>query len=248
MKVLVIDNEENIRKGLVCQLKKITAFVSEVYEANSVASGIAAIKQIQPDIVFLDVEMDDGTGFDLVKKLDQILFQLIFITAYDKYAVTAFKLSAIDFLLKPIDEDELIISLQKATKEIQSKNISKQLEVLKSSLLELKSQDQKIVLQDNKSMYFVKISDIFNCEAEGSYTTFYLSDDVKIVVSKSLKEYETLLEPHGFIRTHHSHLVNIKKITRFDKAEGGIIILENTREIPVSQRKKEEVLEIISKL
>ncbi|MES2799076.1 MAG: LytTR family DNA-binding domain-containing protein [Bacteroidota bacterium] len=248
MKVLVIDNEDNIRNGLVNQLKKLSQFVSEVHEAVGVESGLLAINTIHPDVVFLDVEMDDGTGFDLIKRLDKVNFQLIFITAFDKYAVTAFKLSAIDFLLKPIDSDELVVALEKVSEALQSKNISQQLDVLKSSLLEMKSADQKIVLQDNKSIYFVKIADIFNCEAEGSYTTFHLMDGSKILVSKSLKEYEALLETHGFIRTHHSHLVNIKKILRFTKADGGSLILENNQEIPVSQRKKEQVLELLSKL
>lgn len=248
MKVLVIDNEEIIRKGLVNQLKKRSAAVTSVDEAVGVVSGLAAIRSFQPDLVFLDVEMDDGTGFDLIKQLDQVNFQLVFITAYDKYAVTAFKMSAIDFLLKPIDSDELDQALEKAGRAIKSQNIAQQLEVLKASLTDIKAGDQKLVLQDNKSIYFVKIADILNCEAEGSYTTFHLLDGKKIVVSKSLKEYETLLEPHGFIRTHHSHLVNIKKILRFDKADGGILVLVNNHEVPVSQRKKEQVLEMLSKL
>lgn len=248
MKVLVIDNEDNIRAGLVNQLRKINALVTEVHEAFGVESGFLAINTLQPDVVFLDVEMDDGTGFDLIKKIDKVNFQLIFITAYDKYAVNAFKMSAIDFLLKPIDLDELMVSLEKSKEAIESKNISQKLEVLESSLVQLKSVDQKIVLQDNKSIYFVKISDISNCEAEGSYTTFNLADGSKIVVSKSLKEYEAMLDQHGFIRVHHSHLVNISKILRFVKADGGTLILENNQEIPVSQRKREHVLELLSKL
>ena len=228
------------------QLKKASAFVSEVYEAVGVESGIRIIKEIGPDIVFLDVEMDDGTGFDLINKLGHCDFQLVFITAHDKYAVNAFKLSAIDFLLKPIDIDDLVKTLEKAKEAIKTKDISNQLDVLKNSLSELKANDQKIVLKDNKSMYFVRISDIFNCEAEGSYTTFYLTDNTKIVVSKPLKEYEALLEPFGFIRTHNSHLVNTQKISRLDRMDGGILILENGNNVPVSQRKWEQILKILN--
>lgn len=247
MKALVIDNEELIRTGFVRNLKKLTAYVDSVEEADGVESGIQAIKKYNPDIVFLDVEMDDGTGFDLIKKIGQFDFQLIFITAFDKYAVNAFKLSAIDFLLKPIDEDDLISTLNKAQEAIKTKDISNQLEVLKNSLVELKSTDQKIVLKDNKSMYFVRINDIYNCEAEGSYTTFNLGDGSKIVISKPLREYEELLEPFGFVRTHNSHLVNTQKISRLDKADGGMIVLENGSNVPVSQRKWDEILRILNK-
>ena len=247
MKALVIDNEELIRTGFVRNLKKLITHVDEVEEADGVESGILAIKNFNPDIVFLDVEMDDGTGFDLIKKIGHFDFQLIFITAFDKYAVNAFKLSAIDFLLKPIDEDDLIITLNKAQEAIKTKDISNQLEVLKNSLVELKSNDQKIVLKDNKSMYFVRISDIYNCEAEGSYTTFNLGDGSKIVISKPLREYEELLEPFGFVRTHNSHLVNTQKIARLDKADGGMIVLENGSNVPVSQRKWDEIIRFLNK-
>ena len=247
MKVLVIDNEEHIRKGLVNNLKKFDALVSQVEDAVGVETGAAAIKSFNPDIVFLDVEMDDGTGFDLIKKIGQFNFQLIFITAFDKYAVNAFKLSAIDFLLKPIDIDDLQNTLQKAAEAIKTKDIYSQLEILQNAMIDLKSGVPKIVLKDNKSIYFVKINDIFNCEAEGSYTTFNLADNSKIVISKPLREYEILLEPFGFIRTHNSHLVNSQKIARLDKADGGMIVLENGSNIPVSQRKWDEVLRILNK-
>lgn len=247
MKALVIDNEDFIRKGLVNNLRKFDILVSQVEEANGVEAGLAAIKKHTPDIVFLDVEMDDGTGFDLIKKIGPFDFQLVFITAFDKYAVNAFKLSAIDFLLKPIDIDDLENTLKKASESIKTKDIYSQLEILQNSMLELKSGNPKIVLKDNKSMYFVKINDIFNCEAEGSYTTFNLADNSKIVISKPLREYEALLEPFGFIRTHNSHLVNSQKIARLDKADGGMIILENGANIPVSQRKWDEVLRVLNK-
>jgi len=248
LKTLVIDNEEQIRKGLVKQLKALCPNITEIHEAGGVAEGIKAINALQPDLVFLDVEMDDGTGIELIKKLGTFNFQLIFITAHDKYAINAFKLSAIDFLLKPIDAEDLINAVNKAEHNIKSKTLDLQFQILQESLSSITINEKKIVLKDSESIYFVKVSDIVHCKAEGPYTEFYLVPQQKITISKSLKEYEELLEPYGFIRTHHSHLINVKRIVRFDKADGGTLILENKQVVPVSQRKKEQILELLNNL
>ncbi len=248
MKALIIDNEELIREELKGLIKQHCPKITQVSEANGVANGIEAIHSLDPDLVFLDVEMNDGTGIDLVKKLNgRIDFQLIFITSHNKYAIDAFKLSAIDFLLKPIDTLELVESVDKAEKNIRSNFLDKQLQVLQDSISELKKADTKIALRDSDSIYFVKISDIIRCEASGAYTVFYIQDHKEILMSKGIKEYDELLQSFGFFRTHHSHLVNLKKINRFDKAEGGILILENGHKVPVSQRKKDALLDLLSK-
>lgn len=249
MKALIIDNEEPIRNELKNLIIANCPKIDSVFEANGVKSGFNAITTLNPDIVFLDVEMDDGTGIDLVKQLNgNIHFQLIFITAHNKYAIDAFKLSAIDFLLKPIDTGELVESIDKAEKNIKAQFLDKQLQILQDSISEIKKLDTKIALKDSESIYFVKVSDIIRCEASGAYTIFHIEDHKDILMSKGIKEYEDLLHPFGFFRTHHSHLVNIKKITRFDKAEGGILILENNEKVPVSQRKKDSLLVLLSKL
>lgn len=249
MKALIIDNEEPIRNELKNLIIANCPKIDSVFEVNGVKSGFNAITTLNPDIVFLDVEMDDGTGIDLVKQLNgNIHFQLIFITAHNKYAIDAFKLSAIDFLLKPIDTGELVESIDKAEKNIKAQFLDKQLQILQDSISEIKKLDTKIALKDSESIYFVKVSDIIRCEASGAYTIFHIEDHKDILMSKGIKEYEDLLHPFGFFRTHHSHLVNIKKITRFDKAEGGILILENNEKVPVSQRKKDSLLVLLSKL
>ncbi len=248
MKTLIIDNEENIRTGLIKQLKAFCHSVKEIKEATGVENGINAISEFKPDLVFLDVEMDDGTGIELIKRLGNFNFQLIFITAHDKYAINAFKLSAIDFLLKPIDAEDLILAVSKAEKNLKSKTLELQFQILQESLSSITINEKKIVLKDNESIYFVKVSDIVHCKAEGPYTEFYLTPQQKITISKSLKEYEELLEPFGFIRTHHSHLINIKRIVRFDKADGGTLILENKQEVPVSQRKREQIMELLNNM
>lgn len=248
MKTLIIDNEEQIRVGLKKQLLALCPAVTEIKESTGVASGLAAIKEFKPDLVFLDVEMDDGTGIELIQQLKNFDFQLIFITAHDKYAINAFKLSAIDFLLKPIDAEDLIKAVEKAKDQIRSKTLEFQFQILQESLSSITINEKKIVLKDSESIYFIKVSDIVHCKAEGPYTEFYLIPQQKITISKSLKEYEELLEPYGFVRTHHSHLINIKRIVRFDKANGGTLILENKQTVPVSQRKREQILELLNSL
>ena len=245
MKIVVIDNEINIRKGLMRMITEYCQFVSVCIEANGVESGINTIKKEKPDIVFLDVELDDGTGMDILNALDIVRFQLIFITAYDKYAIDAFKFSAIDFLLKPIDRSDLISALEKAKAQISNETLNEQLSVLSQSLNRIVVSDKKIVLKDINSIYFVKVDEIVRCESDGQYTEFHLTDTQKIVVSRSLKEYEELLKPYGFIRPHHSHLVNQNKIARFEKNNGGILIMDTNCNVPVSQRKKAQVLQVL---
>lgn len=248
MKVLVVDNDALIRSSLVGLIRSNFPEIASVSEAGGVKEGLNQIRILDPDLVFLDVEMDDGTGFDLLNQLPDFRFQLVFVTAFNKYAVDAFKFSAIDFILKPVESTELIEAVHRATESLKNQQIAEQLEVMKSALKDLRSADQKIVLRDNKSLYFVKVSDIFHCEAQGSYTTFFLQDGSQIVVSRPLKEYENLLEEFGFVRSHHSHLVNIKRITRLDKADGGLLILENGNSVPVSQRKWDHIMEVLDKL
>lgn len=248
LRTLIIDNEEQIRKGLIKQLKALCPNVSEIKEATGVTEGLKAIAEYKPDLVFLDVEMDDGTGIELIQKLGSFNFQLIFITAHDKYAINAFKLSAIDFLLKPIDAEDLIKAVSKAEENLKNKSMELQFQILQESLSSITINEKKIVLKDSESIYFVKVSDIVHCKAEGPYTEFYLVPQQKITISKSLKEYEEMLEPFGFVRSHHSHLINIKRIVRFDKADGGTIVLENKQVVPVSQRKREQIMELLNNM
>jgi two-component system LytT family response regulator len=248
MKILVVDNDALLRSTLVDLIRLNFPDITAIAEASGVQEGLAQIKAFHPDLVFLDVEMEDGTGFDLLGQIPEYKFQLVFVTAFNKYAVDAFKFSAIDFILKPVDSIELVEAINRANDSLKNQHIAEQLEVMKTALQELRAADQKIVLRDNKSLYFVKVADIFHCEAQGSYTTFFLQDGTQIVVSRPLKEYENLLEEFGFVRSHHSHLVNIKKITRLDKADGGLLILENGNSVPVSQRKWDHIMEVLDKL
>lgn len=243
MRILIIDNEPELRAGLreLIQLNP----GDQIEEAEGVKSGLERIASFDPDLVFLDIEMDDGTGFDLLRQLDQPGFQLIFTTAHNQYAIQAFKFSAMDYLLKPIDPTELTNSLDKARAAFRKADLNNQLAVLMQQLNIKPVTDRKIVLKDIESTYFVKIADILFCEAGGTYTKFYLDGADPILVSKNLKEYEAILEPHGFLRSHHSYLVNPDKIKMYDKTDGGALVLVSGHSIPVSQRKKEMILQIL---
>ncbi len=245
MKILLIDNEPAIRDLLRSMIEALAPGKFTIDEAGGVQSGLLKIRNIQPDIVFLDVEMDDGTGFDLMRQIPEPGFQLIFTTAYNQYAIQAFKFSAVDYLLKPVDPAELDRSLTKAQQRLRDKDLSQQLSVLLQEVTKQQSHDRKIVLKDIENTYFIRIADILYCEAEGTYTRFHLSGTSPILVSKNLKEYESMLEPMGFIRTHHSYLVNPSRIVRFDKTDGGALILESGTSIPVSQRKKDQVMQTL---
>lgn len=221
--------------------------IDSIDTADGVKTGLEKIKLIKPDLVFLDIEMEDGTGFDLIQRIELPLFQLVFVTAHDKYAIDAFKFSAIDYLLKPVDKDDLVMAYQKAQQLINKQALTEQIEVLKSALNNLNPKEQKIVLKDHKSIYFIPVQAIYNCEAQGAYTSFHIKDQASILVSKPLKEYATILEPFGFLRCHHSHLVNTSKIIRLDKSDGGVLILDNGTQVPISQRKWDYVLQILDK-
>jgi two-component system LytT family response regulator len=190
--------------------------------------------------------LNEGTGFDLLNQLDEIAFQLIFITAHDKYALNAFRFSAIDFLVKPIDPEALQVAIERAKSGLEKNEIIKQLEVIKET--PTNNKEKKIVLKDSEAIYFVRIADILFCQADGPYTTFHIENSAKIIVSKNLKEYEDLLEPFGFERTHHSYLVNLSKVIRFDKKEGGTLVLEGNHSVFLSVRKKDQVLKKIERL
>ncbi len=245
MKILIVDNEKEVRGLLKDMIASISADAYIVEEAEGVETGLQKINTFQPDVIFLDVEMNDGTGFDLMNRISNPAFQLVFTTAHNKYAVQAFKCSAIDYLLKPVDFTELENSLQKAAAAISGNSLSKQMAVLMQQLTAKDTSEKQIVLKDSEASYFVKVADILYCEAEGSYTKFYVQNNTPIIISKNLSIYEELLALYGFIRTHHSYLVNPAKIKMYDKTDGGTLILDSGHTVPISHRKKDYVMQVL---
>ena len=201
MKVVIIDNDTEIIDGLRLMIEKFCPDIQELNAANSIKRGIEMISKNNPDLVFLDVELDEGSGMDLLSKIGNYNFEVIFITAHNKYAVDAFKFSAIDFIQKPIGVQELLGAVQKAKSSLINKDLKQQLTILKESFGAISNDRKKIVLKDSESMYFLNVSDIIMCKAEGSYTEFYLTSKQKITISRGLKEYDELLENYGFIRS-----------------------------------------------
>lgn len=217
-----------------------------IAEAGGVESGLTKITEFKPEILFLDIEMDDGTGFDLLKQISEPTFQLIFTTAFNQYAIQAIKFSAIDYLMKPVDPLELAASLNKASKNISQKNLQRQVEVLMQQISNRPNIDRQIVLKDMEATYFVKVSDILYCMAEGAYTQVFILNSDPILVSRNLHAHEELLSPSGFIRTHHSCLVNPSHIKLYDRKTESLV-LTSGHTVPVSQRKRDWVIDFLEK-
>ncbi|WCO00659.1 LytR/AlgR family response regulator transcription factor [Psychroserpens ponticola] len=239
IKSVIIDNEKKSRKTLSNFLQKYCKNVEVLGEADGVSSGIELIKKENPELVFLDIEMTDGTGFKLLESFDDIQFSVIFVTAYSAYAIKAFKISAIAYLLKPINPQELIDAIDKYQKEIGLKGIHNKLEVLLGNQSSIK----KIAFPTSEGIELVKLNQIIHCEADDNYTSIYLANEKRIIVSKTIKEYDTMLSDFGFFRIHQSHLVNLDYISKFNKNDGGYVVLENGKKLPVSRRNKQEFLE-----
>ncbi|MBI9037232.1 MAG: response regulator transcription factor [Bacteroidales bacterium] len=245
MKIIIIDDEARTRKSIADILKFCPQNISLVAEAENVDTGIKAISKYNPDIVLLDINMPDGSGFDLLKKLDKLNFKIIFITAYEEYAVRAFEFSAIDYILKPVDPQKLFDAINKAYKLVEQENINLKLNALFANLENSASENKKLILKTAESIFIVNTNDIIRCESDAGYTNFYLLNGKKILVSRNLKEYEDMLDGFGFYRIHQSNLINLKYIDHYSKTEGGTVVMKDNSSLPVSRRKKESFLKLL---
>ncbi len=243
---ILIDDIEQARITLKRDLEEYVPDIEVIGEACGVIEGAKLLKRLKPDIVFLDIQMQDGSGFDLLDLLLEIPFKIIFITASDAHAIKAFRYAAIDYLLKPVDPDELIQALNRykshKTNEQQKYNL------LTESLKNQHKPSERLALHSHDKIHIVSISEIVRCESSTNYTIFYFLDNRQLVVTKSLKEFEDLLSEHKFFRVHHSHLVNSRFIREFVKTEGGHLIMQNGVLVPVSIRKKAEVIKMLDEL
>jgi len=248
LRAIVIDDIESVRKDNIAVIETHCSNISIIGQADSVVSGIDLINQLSPDLVFLDIEMPDGNGFDLLKKLKVINFKVIFVTGYEDFAIKAFRFSAIDYLLKPLNPKDLKEAVQKAEEAINKEVFDVKLQNLFANL-ERPKYLQKLILKTADRIYSVNIQDIVNCESDKNYTTFYFINAPRLVVSTNLKEYEMLLTPYNFFRSHQSHLINMAYFDHFIRTDGGnTIIMKNKTAIPLSVRKKEEFLELLEDL
>jgi two-component system LytT family response regulator len=247
LRTIIVDDEAHARETLARLLAVHCPQVKLVGEAIGVESGLKIIRELHPQLVLLDVKMDDGTGFDLLRLCNTIDFKVIFITAYEKYAVQAFRFAAVDFLLKPVNPEELSEAVKHAEILIQE-HFTTQLQVLEDNLRTDIRQKKKIVLKTIDNIHLVEIQNITFCESDGCYTFVHTITGEKIMISRILREFDDMLSDNGFYRVHKSFLINLSHINRFEKHEGGYIILSNGDKVPVSSRKREELLELFEKL
>ncbi|MDA3890679.1 MAG: LytTR family DNA-binding domain-containing protein [Salinivirgaceae bacterium] len=245
--VVIIEDEQQLRELNRNLISDNFPSIEVVGEADSVESGIEIIQKTKPDIVLLDIELKGGTGFNILQNVKPYNFKLIFVTAYNHLAIKAIKFSAIDYILKPINEFEFTNAIENALQSIQSNEMEMQVNNFFDHY-EKQTQSKKIVLRTSDSMHIIDVSDILYCQSDNSYTTFYLADGTHILVSKPLKEYNDLLEGFNFIRPHQSYLVNLNSIKKVDKTDGGFIILNNNTEIPISTRRKQSLMQVFDKL
>ena len=245
LKLLTIDDETYIRDYLIEKIQENFKGVIEIAgQAGSVREGIALIKNTNPDIVLLDIELEDGSSFEILEALETLNFQLIFITGFDNKAIKAIKMGALDYLLKPIDEDELKIALEKAIDNVE--NLHQSLSPVMTGVASQFYKGEKkehIVLRTSDTIHLVKLDRLMYCKSEGNYTTFYLDGQSSILISKPLKYAVELLPDLNFVRCQQSYIVNTKYITKFLKS--GSLILQDTIEIPVSGRNKDAILKLI---
>ncbi len=244
IKAVIIDDETDSIETLKWKLENYCSNVEVVASFDSPSVGVEYLKKNPPDLLFLDIEMPMLTGFDVLEELGRdISFDIIFTTAYDNFGIQAVKFSALDYLLKPVQNKELKEAIDKHLKKTNQKVPAEQIDTLLANVRERKR--GRIALASKESIEFVDPQDIVACEANSNYTNVYLSEGKKRVISKTLKEFEEMLTPFDFFRPHNSHLINLNRVREFIRGDGGYIVMENKMKVPVSKNKREELLHLL---
>lgn len=237
MKALIVEDKVYIRKGLLNLLQLIEARIEVLGECASVKDAVIVASACKPELIFLDINLLDGNAFDFLEQTEHLTFKVIFITAYEEYALKALKYGAVDYILKPIDIEELKTALHK----IENTTVVKQQQQIKAVKTIWRPDDTKLVLSLQDSFQVIDLNELFFCESDKGYTTFYCTNNKKYMVSKTLKEFEERLLKYNFARPHQSFIINLNFIDKYDKS--GIIYLKNGRKIPVATRKKSDFLD-----
>jgi two-component system LytT family response regulator len=244
MNAIIIDDETQARKALLQEINFNCPYVQILAEAYDVKSGIKAIIQYQPELVFLDVQLTDGLGFDILDALENTNFRVIFTTAYSEYALKAIKFSALDYLLKPINGEELKDAVEKLRN---SKNDLYQLQLQNFfQNQERQNPNKRIALNTSEGIHIFELKDIVRCTSEGNYTNFFFTNGKKLLIAKTLKETEELLSPYQFERIHKSHIINLDHLVSYLNKDNGYVIMSDHSEITVSQRKKSNFLSTLN--
>ena len=248
---LLIDDDDNLRAGMKTLLNRYAPEITIIGEADSVKSGTDLLLETQPQVVFLDIHLGDGSGFDLLEEVNRkgkLNSQIVFITAHEQYAIKAFRFSALDFLLKPVDPDELGKVIGKIKNVLVKNDSVAHIDLLLENIRKKVDNFKRIALSTADGIHLFEISDIIRCESEDNYTKFYIKNNKPILISKTLKEYEDLLTEHGFERIHQSHLINLAYLKSYIKKDGGYVVMADNSNLPISQRKKDRLQEILKTL
>lgn len=248
LRAVIVDDEKKSRDTLKGLIKRYCKDIEVVAEAGGCEEGVTIINQYEPQVVFLDIQMPDGSGFKLLKRVKKMCFDVIFTTAYDQYAIKAIRFSALDYLLKPVLPGDLVRAVERAALSRVKGDFPQKLDVFVRQYEGDTGLGSRIVLNTTEKMHVVEVDSIVRCMSDDYYTWFYFTDRPSLLVSKTLKEFEQMLGSYGFIRTHKSHLVNISFIESYIKGENGQLLLKEGTKVPVSRRKKERILEILSEL
>lgn len=248
LRAVIVEDEKKSQDTLMAMLNRYCQQVNVIGIADSVENGLDLIPRVNPDLIFLDIQMPDGSGFKLLELLGDHSFQVIFVTAFDQYAIKAIRYSALDYLLKPIIPDDLIKAVEKAEMKKKTLQVNENIRVLLENIRSVQEKPNKIVLSTAEQMHIIDINTIIRCESDNYYTRFFFTNGKSLLISRTLKENEELLREHDFMRPHKSHLVNLKYIRSFIRQEGGQIVMTDGSIIPVSRRKREQVIGIISHL
>lgn len=246
MTAIIIDDMELARAALRQALAEALPDLDIVGEADGVVSGSKLLRQTQPDILFLDIHLGDGEGFDILEIVPDIRTKVIFTTASDEHAVKAFRYAAVDYLLKPVSPEQLAAAIARAAN--QPEPHSDQYQLLRNGLSDQSNTTQRLALHTSEQILLVEVSDIVRMEASGNYTQFFFKNGKKLLITKTLKEFDKTLNGDGFVRTHQSHLVNIDYVKAFVKTEGGYIEMKDASMVPVSVRKRASVVEALSSI
>lgn len=242
IRTVLIDDEIDSIKILQKLLGSYCPQVEVVGTAEGVETATTLIRATRPDLVFLDIEMMQGNAFDLLNRLQPINFQVIFVTAFDNYAVRAFKYSAVDYLLKPLDINRLVAAVEKVSGKFEKENVLAQMKMLMENLGNISLSDQKIAIPTLTGLSFVALGDIIRLEAKGGYTAICMVDKQKILATRTIKEYEDILPPNIFYRIHNSHIINLQKIKKYQKGRGGSVIMEDNSNIEVAIRRRDDFI------
>lgn len=244
---VIVEDEQGNRENLLRMIKEYCPQIQISAMCGSIEEAQTILSDTRPDILFLDICLGQDTGFSLLESLSDVSFEVIFVTAYDKYAIQAIRFSALDYLLKPIDPEDLIRAVDKAIRIILQKQENLRMQNLLSNVKAIDKQ-KRIALSVADKIEFVEVRSIVRCEAESNYTTFFLKSGEKLIVSRTLKEYEDLLTPYNFLRVHQSHLINMEEIKSFMKADGGYIRMKDGSLVSISRQRRNYVMEILKQL